>query len=105
AGLFGGTAGNFSYQGNIGRTASTGYREFARQRLTNGFARVTGTVAGTDLALVGLGLDMPLALNPGALTRAQLDSSPSMADPLSIRKIARKEVHQMQVGLSGRRAI
>jgi len=105
AGLFGGTAGNFSYQGSIGRTASTGYREFARQRLTNGFARVTGTVAGTDLALVGLGLDMPLALNPGALTRAQLDSSPSMADPLSIRKIARKEVHQMQVGLSGRHAI
>jgi iron complex outermembrane receptor protein len=104
-GLIGGTAGGFSYQGNVGRTTSTGYREYARQRLTNGFARVTGTIAGTELALVGLGLDMPVAQNPGALTRAQLDSSPSMADPLSIRKIARKEVHQVQVGLSGRHTL
>jgi iron complex outermembrane receptor protein len=103
--LFGGTTSAISYQGNVGRTESDGYRDFARQRLTNSFARVTGTLAGTDLALIGMALDMPLAQNPGALTRAQLDSAPRMADPLSIRKIARKEVDQLQVGLSARRPI
>jgi iron complex outermembrane receptor protein len=103
--LFGGPTSALSYQGNIGRTENSGYREFARQRLTNSFARVSGTLAGTDFALVGLGLDMPVAQNPGALTKSQVDSAPRMADPLSIRKIARKEVDQIQIGLSARRPI
>jgi iron complex outermembrane receptor protein len=101
--LIGGTTSALSYQGNVGRTENSGYREYARQRLTNAFIRVAGTVAGTELALIGLGLDMPVAQNPGALTKSQLDSAPRMADPLSIRKIARKEVDQIQVGLSARR--
>ena len=101
--LIGGTTSALSYQGNVGRTENNGYREYARQRLTNSFLRVGGTVAGTELALMGLGLDMPMAQNPGALTKSQLDSAPRMADPLSIRKIARKEVDQIQVGVSARR--
>jgi iron complex outermembrane recepter protein len=103
--LFGGTAGSASYTGNIGHTATDGYRAYAHHRLTNAFARAGTDVRGTELALVGLGLDMPVAENPGALTQVQYDTNPRMADPLSISKRARKEVHQVQLGLSARRAI
>jgi iron complex outermembrane recepter protein len=100
----GGTAGGFSYQGNVGRTESDGYREFSRQRTTNGFARVSVDAGGGTYALEWLGLKTPLAQNPGSLTRAQFDADPRMADPLSIRKAARKEVIQSQIGLTGRRS-
>ena len=103
--LVGGTAGNTSYEGNIGRTASDGYRAFAHQRLANAFVRATSAVGRTELALVGLGLSMPVAENPGALTLTQLDSAPTMADPLSVAKRARKSVHQVQIGLSARRPL
>jgi iron complex outermembrane receptor protein len=103
--LFGGTYGAAAYGGNIGRTVTDGYRSYARQRLTNAFVRATTTVGATELGLVGLGLDMPVAENPGALTRIQFDTNPRMADPSSISKRARKEVHQVQIGLSARRAL
>lgn len=101
-GLFGGTAGDVAYQGNIGHTQSSGFRAYSHQRLTNAFARATATLGRTDLSFVGMGLDMPVAENPGALTLAQLDSNRDMADPASIRKRARKVVHQVQLGLSAR---
>jgi iron complex outermembrane receptor protein len=103
-GLFGGSTSSVSYEGNIGRTQNDGYRAYAEQRLTNAFARVAGTVAGTRLALIGMGLDMPVAQNPGALTRAQADSAPTQADVTSVQKQARKAVHQVQLGLSGSHA-
>ena len=101
-GKAGGTASGFSYQGNVARTESDGYREFSRQRTTNGFGRVSLDVGGGSYALEWLGLNTPLAQNPGSLTRAQFDANPRMADPLSIRKSARKEVEQSQVGLTAR---
>ena len=104
-GLFGGTLGQASYVGNIGRTATDGYRGYAHQRLTNAFVRAGTEFRGTELSLVGLGLDMPVAENPGALTQVQFDTNARMADPLSISKRARKEVHQVQIGVSARRAM
>lgn len=104
-GLFGGTAGPIGYEGNIGRTESDGYRAYSQQRLTNAFARATASVGRTQLALIGLGLDMPVADNPGALTFAQFDSAPAQADPASVAKRARKAVHQVQIGLSARRPL
>lgn len=104
-GLFGGTAGPIGYEGNIGRTQNDGYRQFAHQRLTNAFLRTTGEFGGTQLAVTGLGLDMPLAENPGALTLAQVNATPQIADPLSVSKHARKTVHQVQLGLAARRPI
>src|ERR1700686_5189991 len=98
----GGTAGGFSYQGNVARVESDGYREYSRQKTINGFGRLSLDAGGNSYALEWLGLKTPLAQNPGSLTRAQFDSSPRMADPLSIRKAARKEVEQSQVGLTGR---
>ncbi|HEY4215743.1 MAG TPA: TonB-dependent receptor [Gemmatimonadaceae bacterium] len=104
-GLFGGTVGSATYVGNIGRTTSDGYRAYSDQRLTNGFFRGTDDFHGTHFALVGMGLDMPVANNPGALTLAQVDSDPQMADPASVLKRARKAVHQVQVGLSATHAL
>lgn len=98
--LFGGTPAGFGLEGNIGRTKNKGYRDYAHQQLTNAFMRATRTIGGTDVAFVGMGLDMPLAENPGAITRAQADSAPWQADRLSVQKKARKTVHQVQLGLS-----
>jgi iron complex outermembrane receptor protein len=98
-----GTSGRWSYQGNVGQTESDNYRQYSRQKLTNGFGRIATSVAGTQIALVGMGLHMPLAENPGALNARQLDTMPTMADPLSITRKARKEVDQLQVGLSATR--
>jgi iron complex outermembrane recepter protein len=102
-GVASGTSGRWMYQGNFGQTETDNYRQYSRQKLTNGFGRIATTVRGTDIALVGMGLHMPLAENPGALNAQQLDTMPSMADPLSITRKARKEVDQLQVGLSANR--
>ena len=91
------------YQANVARTESDGYREYSRQRMTNGFARVSLDRGGGSYALQWLGLDTPVALNPGALTRAQFETNPRLADPLSIRKSARKAVTQSQFGVTARR--
>ena len=104
-GLFGGTIGSAGFTGNIGRTQNDGFRGYAHQRLTNAFARATTSVGKTELALIGMGLDMPVAENPGALTLAQVDSAPDQPDRLSVQKRARKAVHQVQLGLSARRPL
>ena len=103
--LLAGSAAGAEYEGNVGRTQSSGYRQFADQRLTNGFGRASYNLAGTHVALIGMGLDMPVAQNPGALTLAQVQSDGRQADPASVTKQARKVVHQMQFGLSADRAV
>jgi len=95
------TAG-FGYQGNVARTESEGYRDYARQRMGNGFARLSYDNEGNSYGVEWLGVNTPLAQNPGALTRAQFEADPGMADPLSIRKKARKAVTQSQVGVTAR---
>jgi iron complex outermembrane receptor protein len=104
-GLFGGTSGPVSYLGNIGHTASDGFRDYSHQKLTNAFVRGSTSVGKTQLALIGMGLDMPVAENPGALTRAQADAAPEQADAPSVTKKARKAVHQVQLGLSAIRPV
>jgi iron complex outermembrane receptor protein len=98
-----GTTGGLGYQANAARTESDGYRDYSRQRMTNGFARLS-LDRGGSYALEWLGMDTPVAQNPGALTRAQFETNPRLADPLSIRKSARKAVTQSQLGITGRRA-
>jgi iron complex outermembrane receptor protein len=104
-GLFGGETGPYTYEGNIGRTQNDGYRAFAQQRLTNAFLHSTARFGNTQLGFTGMGLDMPVAQNPGALTRAQADSAPEQADAPSVTKKARKAVHQVQLGVSARQPI
>jgi len=102
---FGGTDGRAGYVGDINYNDRQGYRDYSRQIATSGYGKMSWTSDGADYALQVLGYDMPLGTNPGALTRAQADSAPWMADPLSVRKRARKSVSQVQLGLSGRRPL
>jgi iron complex outermembrane recepter protein len=101
--MLGGTTSRVAYSGNLGRTTSEGYRHHARQRLNNGFGRAIAEVLGTELGVTAMGLDMPLAENPGALTFEQYETNPELADPSAVVRRARKEVHQLQIGVSARR--
>ena len=101
-GVLGGSTDAFFYQGNVGHTASDNYRLYSRQQLTNGYMRVGTTMGGTDFVLQGLGLDMPVAQNPGALTASQFAANPQLPDSASVRKLARKAVDQIQIGVSAR---
>jgi len=100
---FGGSDGPIGYVGDINYNDRLGYRDFSRQIATSGYGKMAWTSGGTDYAVQVLGYDMPLGDNPGALTRAQADSAPWMADPFSVLKRARKSVSQVQLGVSGRR--
>jgi iron complex outermembrane receptor protein len=99
-----GAAQRLGYQTNVARTESDGYRQYSRQRMSNGFARLSLDAHGASYALQWLGMNTPVAENPGALTRAQLELDPRLADPLSIRKRARKAVTQSQLGVTARHA-
>lgn len=99
-----GTLQRVAYQGSLARTESSGFRDYSRQRITNAFARAIIEGSGGTVALQFLGMSTPLAENPGALTSAQLSADPRLADPLSIRKRARKEVSQSQLGVTARRS-
>jgi iron complex outermembrane receptor protein len=105
SGIFGGTGGQVQYQGDLNYNYQDGSRDFSRQRVTSGYGKATFKAGSTDLAFQVLGFDMPLAENPGALTRAQIDSAPDMADPLSVLKQARKSVNQVQLGLQAHRDV
>lgn len=98
-----GAAAGYGYQTNVSRTESDGYRHYSRQRTSNGFGRVSYENEGGSYAIEWLGVHTPVAENPGAITRAQFDADARTADPLSIRKSARKAVTQSQFGLTARR--
>ena len=98
-GVVGGSTDAMFYQANVGHTLADNFRLYSKQELTNGYARAGTTLAGTDFVLQGMGLDMPTAQNPGALTVSQL-GNPQLPDSASVRKLARKAVKQFQLGLS-----
>ena len=100
----GGAPGPLQYQANVAQTESDGYRDYSRQRMTNGFARLSLDAGGSSYALEWLGMKTPVAQNPGALTRSQFELNPRLADPLSVRKGARKAVTQSQLGATAHRA-
>jgi iron complex outermembrane receptor protein len=96
-----GESGRLSYQTDAARTEAEGYRQYSRQRMSNAFGRIAYDAGSGAYSIQWMGMNTPLAQNPGALTRAQFDADPHQADPLSIRKGARKAVTQSQVGLTG----
>ncbi|HEY8166806.1 MAG TPA: TonB-dependent receptor, partial [Gemmatimonadaceae bacterium] len=101
--IAGGRQGSIRYQGDIAHFRTDGFRVHARQRATSGFGRAGITLGGTDYAIQYLGLDQPLAENPGAVTRTELETNPRVADAPSVRRNARKVVHQGQLGVSASR--
>ncbi|HUO52538.1 MAG TPA: TonB-dependent receptor [Gemmatimonadaceae bacterium] len=105
AGVLGGSFRDGGWDANYGYMQTDGYRAHAAMQATNGYGRMLYGAGAWSLELQTMGLDMPVALNPGALTQAELDSNPRMADPRSVLKDARKVVSQIQTGLSARRPL
>lgn len=91
--------GGAGYSASATRTAGRGYRDYSDQRATRAAARL---LMGGDrtVAIAARLTDVTRAENPGALTRAQMDSAPGMADPLSVRKLAGKVVRQGDLSVS-----
>ncbi len=94
-----GTAGGLTYQANLTRTEIDGFRDYSRQETTHALARIGMQRGSTTWSLQGIGFDMPVAENPGALTAAQFESNPRMAEANTVRTRARKDVRQGQLSL------
>jgi iron complex outermembrane receptor protein len=108
----GGTVGALGYTASSTRIAGRGYRDYSDQRAHRDALRLVFTPTSASAPSVTVAArysDVDYAQSPGALTRAQFDSAPQMADPLSVRKQAGKSVRQSDLALSvaqplGRRA-
>ena len=99
-----GTLGAIGYTSSVTRVVGRGYRDYSDQRATRAALRLVrphedgGRLPG--LTLAARLSDLDLAESPGALTQAQMDTAPRMADPLSVRKRAGKVVRQGDLALS-----
>jgi iron complex outermembrane receptor protein len=102
-----GTVGDVGYSSTISRVSGEGYRRYSDQRATHAAARLdlSPPRSASSWTLAGRFLDVPLAENPGALTKAQFDTAPRMADPASVRKQAGKTVRQGDLALTYGRAL
>ena len=99
-----GTSGHAFYLGDAAYSRTDGTRAHSRQRAITGFGRTGLSRGSTELSATLLALDNPLAENPGALTIDELKADPRRADALSVRRNARKAVHQVQIGVSADRS-
>jgi len=96
----GGAWGAASAAADASWLSTDGYRahsEAERRQLNGKF--VGATAAGTRITLVANDFDQPRALDPGGLTRAQLEADPRAASPAAIAQDARKTVAQRQAGV------
>ena len=98
-----GRNGNATYIADASYSTSDGFRSHSNQRAATGFGRVTLDAGAMDYSLTVMGLNNPLAENPGALTLEEMRLDPQIADALSARRNARKSVRQVQVGLGASR--
>jgi iron complex outermembrane recepter protein len=105
AGVIDGSFSQGGYEANYGYLSSNGYRQHSNVQLTNGYGHLSAVAGGWDLGVQLMAIDEPTAENPGALTKAEVDSNPQLADPRSVLKNARKQVTQLQTGISARHAI
>jgi len=100
----GGTLGSLGYTSSVTRIVGRGYRDYSDQRATRAALRLlrphTEGSALPSLTIAARLSDVDRAQSPGALTRAQMDSAPQMADPLSVRKQAGKTVKQGDLALT-----
>ena len=92
--------GALGYSASATRTVGRGYRDYSDQRATRGALRVLLGRDERPVTIAARITDVASAENPGALTRAQMDSAPAMADPLSVRKLAGKVVRQGDLSVS-----
>src|SRR6476469_2351766 len=97
-----GTIERLGYTSSITRVNGRGFRDYSDQRATRGAVRLLLTPAdgATRVAFAARVSDVSNAESPGALTQAQLDANPRLADPFSVRKHAGKIVRQSDLSLS-----
>jgi iron complex outermembrane receptor protein len=97
-----GTLERLGYTSSLSRINGRGYRDYSDQRATRGALRLmlARPESTTTATLAARFSDMSYAENPGALTQAQVDANPRMADPLSVRKHAGKIVRQGDLALT-----
>ena len=103
-----GTMDRVGYSSSLTRVNGRGFRDHSDQRATRGAARLLLTSASAavpNIAIAARLSDVSNAESPGALTRAQFDANPRMADPLSVRKQAGKIVRQGDLSISLMRAL
>lgn len=98
-----GTLNDIGYTSSLNHVSGPGYRDYSDQEATHGALRLLfarPAHSSTTFTLAARLSDLTRAESPGALTRAQADSAPSMADPLSVRKQAGKIVRQGDLALT-----
>ena len=98
-GTVGGTSNSLGYQASVTRTEMDGFRDYSRQETTHALARAELARGATTWSIQGIGFDMPVAENPGALTREQFEANPRAAEANTVLKHARKDVRQGQLSL------
>ncbi|HEX9691671.1 MAG TPA: TonB-dependent receptor [Gemmatimonadales bacterium] len=86
-------------------TRSDGFRDHASRRRSYGAVALRQSLGRAQVTAHVRITGDPLAENPGALTQAQFDSMPAMADPRNVAANAAKEVTQALAGIVVRGAV
>lgn len=95
--------GGVGLQGFLTRNAGEGPRDYSTFESTNASGDARWSLGETRLQLQASFYDAPEAQNPGALTAAEMDLDPELADSNNIRRKAGKVVRQSMVSLQGTR--
>jgi iron complex outermembrane receptor protein len=97
-----GTVDPVGYTASLTRVNGAGFRDYSDQRATRAALRLVVPLSdpATTVTLATRVSNVTHAESPGALTRAQLDANPRMADPLSVRKQAGKIVRQEDLSVT-----
>ncbi|MBI4421894.1 MAG: TonB-dependent receptor [Gemmatimonadetes bacterium] len=87
------------------RTATDGFRAHSEAELRRGRLRLGVPLGRTSVTLIAQAADDPNLKDPGALTQAEMDTAPSLANPTSVLRDAGKRVSQHQAGLTVARTL
>lgn len=86
--------GALGVQGTVTRNAGDGPRDYSTFQSTNVLGDARWTSGATQWQVQASLYDAPEAENPGALTRAQMEATPTLADSTNILRKAGKAVRQ-----------
>ena len=103
---FSGDNGSLNYLVDTSTFHTDGYRDHSATRRDNLNAKLrVAPDESSRLTMVVNAVDMPQALDPIGLTRAQLESDPQQAGTNALKFNTRKSVSQQQVGLTYERRL
>ena len=99
----GGSAASLGWRATATGNRSDGPRDYSRFRSTAALADAAWRRDAGSLRAQFTWYDSPEAQNPGAVTAAELQLAPTVADSLNMRKRASKSVGQQLLSLTGER--